>query len=105
MILFERESILIVQNQSNVFNSFYRNNVILTKDNRAKITHGGYYTVFPNARAAVKADGYKDFRMKLGYFSSRALGGIAEVANDIFSLGAVSHHVFIVVYTCYGPYP
>lgn len=91
---------MYVQNRSKVltfFNSFDRNNIILTKDNDAKITHGGYYTVFPKARASIKADGFKDFRQKLGYFSSRALGGIAEVPNDIFSLGAVSDNLIYML--------
>ncbi|EDV25150.1 uncharacterized protein TRIADDRAFT_56778 [Trichoplax adhaerens] len=83
------EGLYYLHSKSVVHNNLTGNNIIITKDGTAKVAHGGYYTVFPKAKSSINLDSFKNFRHKLGYYSSRALGGIPEIPNDIFSLGAV----------------
>ncbi|RDD39269.1 Protein LYK5 [Trichoplax sp. H2] len=83
------EGLSYLHSKEIVHNNLTGKNIILTSDGTAKITHGGYYTVFPEAISNIKVDGFKNSQNKLGYYSSNAYNGIVEKSNDIFSLGAV----------------
>lgn len=64
--------------------------MLLTQENKVKLTHGGYQSIFKSIDRAVNKQYFKTFPTKLEYYSPQALSGTIQPENDIYSLGVVS---------------
>ena len=65
--------------------------MLLTPENKVKLAHGGYQSIFTSIDPAVDKTFFKTFPTKLEYYSPQALSGTVQPENDIYSLGVVSY--------------
>ncbi|RDD41893.1 putative serine/threonine-protein kinase [Trichoplax sp. H2] len=72
-----------------VHNNITSYNILLTQENKAKLTHGGYQSIFSGIDRAIDRTYFKTVPTKLEYYSPQALTGILQPENDIYSFGVI----------------